>query len=986
MPPDFPIQMPAALAEAIDRDLSGWRVERDDDLPTTVGFKGLKYYEPAAAAADPLAAIEEARRHKLKFLNLAGCELVDLPKQVTQLPNLTGLGLVGNNLTTLPRELSQRPALKALYLAGNGFKSLPPVIEKLLALRELSLFGNQISKVPAGIKRLTKLEWLDLGANLIDALSCDTICEILSLKGLSFAKNHLSKLPVRLGNLRQLKELYLQQNAIQELPDSLRECHELETLDLSFNQLEALPSWLVELRSLKRLFLHGNPRLQIPDSILGPTNDQIIDEDAVATDAHTILDFYYKREREGLPLNEVKLLLVGRGEAGKTSISRALRGLPFDPSIQETPGIEIQSGMFHCPNRDAVKVHLWDLAGQVITHETHRYFFTERSLYLVVLDGRGGQQLDEAQYWLSHVEKFGTTRRGGISLEHSPVIVVLNKWRKHGPYNAEERRLLREYDNIQAFVHTDCEPDKLTGNALGIDELRDAICKVLLDMPTVWQRWPKSYFKVKERLAAMVENPIPSQQKHFLKWAEYQKVCDECGTTETASQLSMAENLNSLGVALYYGDDVRLRDTRVLNPNWVANGLYGLLRGVNALPYQKQGQLWAGNLPEVLAAGMKDMNQDRGATINHYPVERDGVKVHEFLLELLVDRELGFQAGEVDGKALYLLPGLLPTDEPSKEEYDITAHLAGAQVRIRYTYDILTAGVMSRLIVRTHALSEAYFRWQRGVVLGWGEARALVMEERLRNPRIDVSLIGGTAAERQALAGVIRSNLEEIHKNLPEGLRGTEELDLRTPGEQYEPVENLIQLEKERKPVQVVTKGQPTVELPVTPELEQIQPAAARTDAAARLKVFVSYSHVDYKQWELLRPHLDILKNEGEVEWWFDGKLRAGISWDETIRRELEAADIVIFLITNDFYASGYIQGVEVKEARKQREAGKTEIVPVLLAPCEAFRSDQWMKSLQAAPVVEGQLRDIISFRPHKTGWDAVQKELRKVIKEVAKK
>jgi hypothetical protein len=113
---------------------------------------------------------------------------------------------------------------------------------------------------------------------------------------------------------------------------------------------------------------------------------------------------------------------------------------------------------------------------------------------------------------------------------------------------------------------------------------------------------------------------------------------------------------------------------------------------------------------------------------------------------------------------------------------------------------------MSRFIVRTHPLSDDYFRWQRGVVLGWGNARALVMEERRRNPRVDVFILGGTA-ERQELAGVVRANMEEIHRGLPDGLKGQEELDLSVPGEQYESVEKLEQLEAQNMPVQVMTRS-----------------------------------------------------------------------------------------------------------------------------------------------------------------------------------
>ena len=334
------------------------------------------------------------------------------------------------------------------------------------------------------------------------------------------------------------------------------------------------------------------------------------------------------------------------------------------------------------------------------------------------------------------------------------------------------------------------------------------------------------------------------------------------------------------------------------------------------------------------------------------------------------------------GKPLFLLPGLLTLDEPEVKDFDVAAHIDRAQVRFRYLYDLLPAGVMSRFIVRTHALSDK-FRWQRGVVLEWGNARALVMAERRRNPRMDVFIAGGTAEERQELAGVVRTNMETIHRGLPDGLRGKEELDLTVAGDQYESVEKLEKLEKEGKALQVVT-SRGSLELPVQPELEQVQPAEARTAAAPKLKVFVSYSHKNYQEWERLKAHLNILTNRGKIDWWFDGKIREGSKWDDAIRKELRDADIVILLLSTGFFESKYIDGVELKEARKQNEAGRTEILPVLLEPSAEFAAHEWLKTLQTVPSEEGKLKPISKFNPRVNGWHLVDSALREAIDFVA--
>ncbi|MFN0080527.1 MAG: COR domain-containing protein [Prosthecobacter sp.] len=933
--------------------------------------------EAQAAYEVALEKIEACRREGKQgtHLDLSRLGLTQVPPEISQLTALTDLGLYSNQLTSLPPQFGQLSALRELILAENQVTSLPPEFGQLAALRVLYLQDNQLTSLPPEFGQLAALTELRLADNQLTSLPPE-IGQLSALTKLSLANNQLSTLPPEVGQLAELTQLDLANNLFSTLLPEIGKLTSLTLLFLDNNPLKRLPPEIGQIPALKELYLHRNPRLGLPAEVLGPTRRASSVKNPPAK-PQAILDYYFAQQKGTRPLNEVKLLLVGRGEAGKTSVSRALRGEKFKKEQAETPGIDIRPWELAYPGGEPVKVHVWDFAGQEITHETHRFFLTERSLYVVVLDGRGGQQMEEAEYWLSHVERYGS-RKDGEKVEHSPVIVVLNKWRSPGPYDVEKRRLQREHPNIRAFVETDCK----SGD--GIDSLRETICAVLAQMPAVRQEWPLTYFQVRQKLDELVSHKDATKRRHFLNWEAYRQVCVDCGVTDQGAQTSLAENLNALGVALYYGDDERLRDTRVLNPNWAANGLYGLVRGVHRKPFQnKPGQLWQGEFPEVLAEGMEGMSKERGATIEDYPEERDGVRVHEFLLELMQDRELGFLADEINGKPLYLLPGLLTLDEPEPKDYHVAAHIEGAQVRFRYLYELLPAGVMSRFIVRTHPLSDDYFRWQRGVVLGWGNARALVIAERRRNPRVDVFILGGTAAERQELAGVVRANMDEIHRGLPDGLKGREELYLTVPGDQYESVEKLEKLEYQGEAVQVMTR-MGAMNLPVTPELEQVQPAKARRSSAPKLKIFVSYAHANYKVWDKLKPHLDVLKNERLVSWWFDGKIRPGSEWDDAIRKEMKEADIVVLLLSNAFFASKYIKGVELREARRRQVGGKTEILPVLLEPSEAFAQQNWLSKLQTVPNQNGQLRPLSSFNPSVNGWNQVQKALREMIADVA--
>jgi hypothetical protein len=78
------------------------------------------------------------------------------------------------------------------------------------------------------------------------------------------------------------------------------------------------------------------------------------------------------------PLNEGKLILVGRGEVGKTSLVKRLVANDFDGDESKTQGIKITS-WFLTHDAHTFRLNIWDFGGQEIMHATHQFFLTERS-------------------------------------------------------------------------------------------------------------------------------------------------------------------------------------------------------------------------------------------------------------------------------------------------------------------------------------------------------------------------------------------------------------------------------------------------------------------------------------------------------------------------------------------------------------------------------------------------------------------------------
>ncbi|MCI5219777.1 MAG: GTP-binding protein, partial [Candidatus Electrothrix sp. LOE2] len=280
-------------------------------------------------------------------------------------------------MSTLPSGIGQLTNLTELYLTGNRLSTLPPEIGQLTNLTKLVLWQNQLTSLPHEICRLTNLTTLYL------------------------FNNQLTSLPHEIGQLTNLTKLYLHSNQLNNLPPEICRLTNLRILDLGDNQLSSLPPEIYQLTELEELDLDDNPLTSPPYEIAMQGID-------------AIREYFANLKPEDQPLNEVKILLVGEGSAGKTSLVKQLLGEIFDKDEDTTHGISTRGWDVEAGGTP-IKVNIWDFGGQEIMHATHQFFLSKRSLYVLVLDGRKDER---AEYWLRHIESFG---------EDSPVLVVLNK-------------------------------------------------------------------------------------------------------------------------------------------------------------------------------------------------------------------------------------------------------------------------------------------------------------------------------------------------------------------------------------------------------------------------------------------------------------------------------------------------------------------------------------------------------------------------------
>lgn len=365
---------------------------------------------------------------------------------------------------------------------------------------------------------------------------------------------------------------------------------------------------------------------------------------------------------EAHPLNEAKLILLGEGGVGKTSLARRLRNDAFRPDEQTTQGIDVSSFHGQVSGLD-FRINMWDFGGQEILHSTHQLFLSRRSVYVIVLDAR---RESRPEYWVENASAFGGP---------SPVLLVVNKTDENPAYELNDRYLVSHYPSIVGVHRTSC----LTGH--GIAALRETIWDSVRELALFRVTWPRSWFSVR--------NAIELANRQYLDHDAYSDLCRAEGVTDEQEQSTLLEFLHDLGLVAYF-PDVALQ---VLNPDWVTSAIY---RIINSPSLSRSG----GALSLAL---LKDiLGSEGGHQFAYNANERRAI------LQIMKRFEICYD--EIPNQTV-LVPALLPVREPS---FSFSTENA---LHIRCEYLFLPSSVFPRLLVRLHADAECDYRWRTGALL-----------------------------------------------------------------------------------------------------------------------------------------------------------------------------------------------------------------------------------------------------------------------------
>ncbi len=678
--------------------------------------------------------------------NLSGLTSLDIRsnKQIKDfsflknLSGLTSLDISSNNISDASF-LKNLSGLTSLDISSNNISDAS-FLKNLSGLTSLDISSNNISDA-SFLKNLSGLTSLDISSNNIsDASFLKNLSGLTSLdissnkqiKDFSFLKNlsGLTSLDIRsnnisdasfLKNLSGLTSLYIRSNNISDA-SFLKNLSGLTSLDISNNKVEDFNFFLPLLRKgipvklendFERIgmYLYNNPWSSPPVEV-------------IKNGREAILEYFLDVEQHGKAyLYEAKMIIVGRGGAGKTSLIRKLRNrsalLPEEEKT--TKGIDIDKFPFINNEGKEFIVNIWDFGGQEIYHATHQFFLTRRSLYILVDDTKDDDKtVNDAsfKYWLQTVELFG---------DNSPLIIFQNE--KGGRSKDLDIKSMQARFGFIKERHSDdlLEPKD------GLDKFEKAVKYNVQKLPQIGQVLPNQWIKIRKELFQM------AAENHYVLLERYFDICTRHGITEKSAMLNLSQYLHDLGTFLHFQNDDLLRKTIILKNEWATDAVYKVLD--NELIKKKKGVFTKKDVASIWKESIY-------------------AEMHPELLSLMVKFELCYQ---MDNKnKTFLIPQLLPESRPKNFYWSSDENL-----QLRYKYEFMPKGLLSRYMIRMNTyLKDIKKSWKNGVILEKGETFAFV-EEKYAINEIAIRIRGN---DKKEMLTIVAEHMDILNKEY-EGIK-----------------------------------------------------------------------------------------------------------------------------------------------------------------------------------------------------------------------
>jgi Leucine-rich repeat (LRR) protein/GTPase SAR1 family protein len=709
------------LPRLIELHLTENKLEKITPLSTLSGLQKLNIGNNEIIDLTPLSSLTDLRK-----LIIGGTKIMNL-KPLSGCTKMEFLITDRSQITDLT-PLSKLTRLHTLSLIDNNINDLTP-LSSLSDLKELILTSTDVTDL-IPLSSLKKLQVLHIDWTTIADIT--PLSKLTSLRKLNLNLTCVSDLGP-LANCKRLKRLYVGSTYITSLAPlwNLSELTVLVATETRVNYLDE--QLLTRLSKLEHLGLYRCPIENIPKAIIGLHNC-----------LEDVKSYFRDQNQEQKRLHEAKIILIGNGRVGKTSLVKRLLDNSFNAEEPSTHAIQLRPWLLPDLAKQvqlqSIRLNIWDFGGQDIYHATHRTFMNTEAVFLVVWDAQmetiterietmPGNKIIKyknypLEYWLSYIK---------VLSKNSPVILV----QTHRNRDKPKTHLLTEEQQKEYNVKAMLAVESSTATANGYDALKEQIQEIVVEqIHQTCTNLPATWVNVRTAIAHTQEE----QHVQQLTLVMFKAMCS-AEKLDTRSTQTLLRYLHNTGVFFYQKG--LFNDQIVIDQKWAIDAVYTLL--------DRKGLFCR------LHANGRFTGQDLQEHWQQYTLEEQ-----ELFVSFMQQCEICFEASNSYKwntplkEKEFIAPQLLPETPPLSVQA-LRRHEEGLYYKYRHRF--LHSAIIQRFIVRTGNMAKENDMWQSGIVLSTLEGMALIEAFPTKNEIV----IRLDSIDQKILLNKIRNEMREIN-------------------------------------------------------------------------------------------------------------------------------------------------------------------------------------------------------------------------------
>ena len=739
--------------------------------------------------------------------------------------------------------------LQGLYLSENQIVEIKG-LEHLVGLQTLYLFDNQIAEIKS-LDHLVDLQHLDLSYNQIEEIQ--GLDHLIVLQELNLSKNKIACL--NWGSyFKRLLEIDLKL---------------LNVLELRDNPIKHIPAEIIAGHRVK------------PDSLISCKEELVM--------------WYADLDKGKATSYHLKLMLIGNGNAGKTTLVDALKNGESPTTFDSTHGILIEELSLY--NEDPLKLFCWDFGGQEIFHGTHRLFMSSKGIQLIVVDPAfenksivedrityEKQRNLKAVNWLSYVQHFSPK---------SEIIIVQNKMDDYPKVLKQVQQ--QAIENEIPFIQLSAR------KGINIDELLLRLKKVAHSFNEYGMPMPKSWFDVR---ATFLDNLMQALPQRTISYKHFEERCRKLGVSELSIPI-LLKYLHDTGI-IYYNKQF-LTDTIIADQRWALAAIYKVL--------DREEDFY-----KMLRYDMKGICRVR-YTFNEFGEEYSDAH-KELFLDFMLSCGLCFMVKDKYQQNKITPDSMIVFSEFLSETITPTAALLLEAKHPEFIYlqkktPFLYYYTIQQFIALVSSKTDLSLIWRNGIVVD--SMYIFKVEGDFDNNIIQI------AVDKNAPLEFIKEIIYQIEGNRNEELEGWQTVDGKE-------VKNVF-FEKNTDKDGNINEGRAKTEIN-TPTLSNLP-----TKQQVRPKEIVfSYAKEDIGTLLLIRSAFNALSNDNRVCLWYDHDLTNRNKWNDEIESRFKNCDAVIIIGSDDYMSKdkSYIWQEEIPLILKRFQEEHLFVVRINAGYCDS--------------------------------------------------